>query len=100
VPKFVPRQPEPPADLDTMPKANAWEPLPGTVPVALVDLDRGMCKWPVSEGRPFLFCGCKADEGSTYCPSHYRRSLGTGTPSERKAISIATGAVKAERVLA
>ena len=91
--------PEPPM-LDVLPLPNAWEPIPGTTPIALVDLDRGMCKWPVSEGRPFLFCGCKAEEGASYCLSHQRRSLGTGTPSERKALSIAVNEVKKERVSA
>lgn len=91
--------PEPPM-LDVLPLPNAWEPISDAEPVALVDLDRGMCKWPVSEGRPFLFCGCKAEEGASYCPSHQRRSLGTGTPSERKALSIAVNEVKKERVSA
>ena len=97
-PRIVPRQPEPPM-LEVLPLPNAWEPIAGTEPVALVDLDRGMCKWPVSD-RPFLFCGCKAEEGASYCPSHQRRSLGTGTPSERKALSIAVNEVKKERVSA
>jgi GcrA cell cycle regulator len=64
-------------------RGAAWSPLPGTAPVTLVDLDRGMCKWPVGDTAPFLFCGASC-EGS-YCETHQALSAGQGTPSERDA---------------
>jgi GcrA cell cycle regulator len=36
------------------------------VGVTLMDLEEGMCKWPVGD----LFCGCKAMRGKPYCPQH------------------------------
>lgn len=66
---------------------GAWHSLPGTTPVALVDLDHGMCKWPIGEGRPYLFCGAAA--AGPYCPHHTDMSVGRGTESERSAIRVA-----------
>lgn len=28
------------------------------------------CKWPTTDEAPWLFCGCPADEGHSYCPYH------------------------------
>lgn len=64
-------------------KGWAWVPLPDTTPVPLVDLETGMCKWPVTEDRPHLFCGAAAN--GVYCEHHAALSFGLGTISERMA---------------
>jgi hypothetical protein len=69
---------------DTRPLlGEAWAPLYGIEPVSLVDLDPGMCKWPIGEARPYRFCGAHAD--GAYCEYHTALSVGQGTPSERQA---------------
>lgn len=54
-------------------KGAAWQPLPGTTPVSLIDLEPGMCKWPIGEGSPYLFCGTHAASGP-YCEHHTARA--------------------------
>lgn len=72
--------------LDSIPiepvriSAAAWTPLPGTVPVPLVDLERGQCKWPCSDGSPFMFCGQPALADHPYCEHHTRRAAGPPQP--------------------
>ena len=51
--------------------SRAYEPLPGTVPVSLLDLPRRCCKWPI--GDPVLFCAVPTD-GRNYCTEHHKRS--------------------------
>lgn len=67
-------------------RGRAWEALNGVVPVSLLDLAPGMCKWPIGEGKPFLFCG--ADAEGSYCATHAEISHGTGTESERAALRV------------
>lgn len=57
-------------------KADAWEPLPGTVPIPLEHLERGACKWPIGTELPFLFCGQEALRDQPYCEHHTRRAGG------------------------
>jgi GcrA cell cycle regulator len=68
------------------PKGKAWEPLLGTVPRPLIDLRDGMCKWPVTEDSPFLFCAAPTAEGKSYCQHHVDWSVGKGTGFEQAAI--------------
>lgn len=81
VPKMKPMRLPSPSPLSDMPidpqpvNAKAWEPLPGTVPVALVDLERDQCKWPCGEA-PFVFCGQPALADHPYCEHHTRRAAG------------------------
>jgi GcrA cell cycle regulator len=49
-------------------RGAAWEALPGTNPVALVDLAKGQCKWPIGD-RPMLFCAAPAGD-HRYCEVH------------------------------
>lgn len=44
--------------------------------VGLLDLREGMCKWPVNDGGPFLFCGCDIHHSAKmpYCTFHARIS--------------------------
>ena len=51
----------------------------------------GVCKWPVNhveDPRDHLFCGNATREGEAYCPSHMKRSRGSGTPAERRALYV------------
>lgn len=64
---------------------GAWNSLPGTTPVSLEALARDGCRWPIGEDAPFLFCGCKAAAGSSYCATHKHRAAGKGTGEERRA---------------
>lgn len=91
IPKPIPE----PVDLPP----DVWTPIPGTVPVSMADLDAGMCKWPIGEGRPFLFCGCEAMGGSSYCPSHDARSRGKGTAFERAAVKDAKAVARREQYM-
>lgn len=62
--------------LPTLPpiNASAWQPLPGSTPVTLMQLGAHACKWPVelAGSDDHHFCGLGADE--TYCARHAARS--------------------------
>lgn len=62
------------ADYRFVEKKEAWEPLPGSVPIPLLDLSPHTCKWQVSES-PRLFCGIHTVEGRPWCPTHNHLSL-------------------------
>lgn len=53
-------------------RGDAWAALPGTAPVTLMEVRDGMCRWPVGESKPFLFCGLVAV--GAYCEQHSRLS--------------------------
>lgn len=91
----VPRVPKE-AFVPVKPKGQAWEPISGLAPVALLDLEAGQCKWPVGQDSPYLFCGAPATHGH-YCEHHHAWSVGTGTASERTAIKAAKQATSFER---
>lgn len=40
----------------------------------LIDLQKRECKWPLGDGRPFVFCAAHAQKGA-YCPHHTVRSM-------------------------
>ncbi len=56
-------------------------------PCSLLDLERGKCRWPVSEqsggGADFVFCGNAAAEGFSYCAGHARMAY--RAPTRRRA---------------
>lgn len=55
-----------------VPKAEAFQPLPGTEPVPLIGRPAFTCAWVVEgEGADALCCGERVGVGS-YCPSHRR----------------------------
>lgn len=55
----------------------------GALFVSLVDLERGMCKWPLFEEGPRVFCGCtvtdldSAGQPDIYCTHHRQMAGGT-----------------------
>lgn len=53
-------------------KGAAWRALPDTAPVSLLDLEPGMCKWPIGETGPYLFCGAHTE--GVYCAIHTANS--------------------------
>lgn len=86
-----------------MPKVEPMEsaPSPDAPPplmLSLLDLSPQTCKWPVGDPieADFGFCGHPPIEGKPYCDHHYRRSIGSGTPSEQNAIRSARAAARAE----
>lgn len=91
-PPRMPRQVEPSIAPEPFEfTASAWQPLPGSAPVAMEHMTG--CKWCVSDpfaprGEPSLFCNLPAD-GSPYCPEHKARSAGRGTRGEQSAVRAA-----------
>jgi len=75
---FVPlAAPEPEAFT---PKPGAWDALPGSTPVGL--MQRTGCAWVIGE-RPFLFCNEPLDGHDHWCPAHVKlgtRPVVPGTP--------------------
>lgn len=56
--------------------------------VSLDDWKPGECLFPVNhadEGEIHIFCGNVAMDGRRYCRPHFKRSVGAGTPAERRA---------------
>lgn len=76
-------------------KADAWSPLEGSRPLTIMEVDDHTCRWPVGEGRPFLFCGQHIETG-VYCEAHAALSRGRGTTDEKYAVKTAIAAVKRE----
>lgn len=74
-----PRQPKPPvfkpdaADI----AVGAWNALPGTEPIGIMDLTSSTCRWPIGDPKQpgFGFCGAAPVAGSSYCATHRHRSL-------------------------
>lgn len=63
-------------------KVEAFKPIPGTKPIALVDIPaRCKCRWPVDSDQPgHFYCGQPTvTEFNVYCATHRRLSV----PSER-----------------
>jgi GcrA cell cycle regulator len=82
------KAPEPKPEPYTF-SAAAWDPLPGTTPISLLQLSDGVCRWPVGGDGQSLgtgFCGCPVSRGSPYCPEHRARSSGKGTQQEQTAL--------------
>lgn len=73
-----------PIDADSrVLKSRIWEPLPGAVPVSLMELAPLGCKWPV--GDPMLpgamFCGLHRITGDErYCAVHAEAARGSEQP--------------------
>jgi GcrA cell cycle regulator len=63
------KKPEPVEVIDTQ--------IPFEQRKQLLTLGRNECHWPVGDvgDGGFFFCGGKADDGCSYCPAHYARSV-------------------------
>ena len=66
-------------------KASAWDPIPGSMPVALEH--RTGCAWPCDgPGGKTLFCDLPVQEGKSWCAHHYAmgaRVVAVGTAVRR-----------------
>jgi GcrA cell cycle regulator len=51
---------------------RAWEVEAGAKLIPLLELEAGMCRWPIGEPKSegFGFCGGPRAEGISYCPRH------------------------------
>lgn len=58
-------------------RGSAWEPLPGSLSLSLLELSEHTCKWPEGESN-FTFCGLPvlavSDKREPYCPVHHKRA--------------------------
>lgn len=69
--KLDPMEPRPEGDK-TVARGKAWKPLPGIEPVEFGTPH--VCKWPIGDDSPFMFCGGKQKPGFSYCETHLARS--------------------------
>jgi len=53
---------------------GAWDELADSKPVSLLELEAGMCRWPIGTDSPYLFCGCQVIPGKSYCGTHVERA--------------------------
>lgn len=57
-------------------------------PVSIADLRPHHCRWPTPweppPGEALTYCGRRASEGQTYCPTHRRESEGDWQPRRSK----------------
>ena len=56
-------------------RSAAWDALPGTTSITLLQLNEHTCKWPIGDA-PIMFCGLHPDAGSPYCEQHRRIATG------------------------
>ena len=57
------------------PKPRQMPPRPSNT-IPLEDLNDSVCRWPIGDGPPYAFCGCKVKPGSSYCPEHAKIAKG------------------------
>jgi GcrA cell cycle regulator len=73
------------AEMETAPKQEPKQTPDGApVPlmITLLDLTDQMCRWIVTDDRPFLYCGHESEPGTAYCEHHYSRMF-VGRPVSR-----------------
>jgi GcrA cell cycle regulator len=76
--------PEPAFALDPRDMGlGAWDALADSRPVSLVELEAGMCRWPVGADSPYLFCGCQVIPGKSYCGTHVERARSKFVQADR-----------------
>jgi GcrA cell cycle regulator len=64
------------------PKTQADGDAPVPLMISLLDLTDQMCRWIVTDDRPFLYCAHETEPGTAYCEHHYRRMF-AGRPVSR-----------------
>jgi GcrA cell cycle regulator len=76
--------PVPAFDIDARDMGlGAWDALADSRPVSLVDLEAGMCRWPIGADSPYLFCGCQVIPGKSYCGTHVERARSRFVQADR-----------------
>lgn len=53
-------------------------------PVDLFGLTAVMCRWPINEGSPFMFCGAMPMPGTPYCSKHCACGFNRPGPDQRR----------------
>jgi hypothetical protein len=61
----------------SLPAVIVFPSAPPSLDVTFVDLEDGMCKWPVGAGHRH-FCGHATGVGHTYCPHHEQAKTARG----------------------
>jgi hypothetical protein len=61
------------------PKQTDGAPVP--LMISLLDLTDQMCRWVVTDDRPFLYCAHETEPGTAYCSHHYNRIFAGRPPS-------------------
>ena len=51
-------------------REDAWLPIDGAEPVALIDASLLCCPWPIGDGVTGMCCGRRKGETLPYCPEH------------------------------
>lgn len=75
--------PAPVITAEPVPSIPAPEPLN----LRLYELETRHCRWPISGDREnMLFCANATHDGTSYCHSHHKASVGTGSRAERGAV--------------
>lgn len=47
---------------------------------SLLQLRHHQCRYPLTQEKPFLFCGRATKDGSSYCPRHHKDCVQPGGP--------------------
>lgn len=79
-------EPPPKRDVKPMPMDISYKPgddAPEPLNLELLELTDHMCRWPVNNGDPFLFCGHKKGTDGPYCPYHHAFSRRSFVPRKR-----------------
>ncbi|MCV0395444.1 MAG: GcrA family cell cycle regulator [Rhizobiaceae bacterium] len=66
------RKPKPSEPIIRISRASAFDPIPGTTPVTIMELGSTTCRWPVSGREPVAseYCGQACPVDQPYCASH------------------------------
>ncbi|ESY89051.1 hypothetical protein X739_00725 [Mesorhizobium sp. LNHC220B00] len=67
-------------------RENAFDPIPGTTPISLLDLSSSTCRWMVNgvHGHDDLFCGQPKEIEHVYCADH--RAIAHQPANERRSV--------------
>ena len=75
------------AELERLPRViiakDAWNALPGSKPVGLMQLTRKTCRWPIDGLGEQHFCGQHVVETGVYCIVHAERNFKPKTSVKR-----------------
>lgn len=72
-----PRKYEPPKNQpadNAILTAEIWQATPGQTIIPLIDLEKGMCRWPLGDplSEEFGYCGAQQAPGVCFCAHHAR----------------------------
>lgn len=88
---------QPPAWAPPPLKPAPAEPAPSQPPaggVLLMALREHHCRWPINDGGPFLFCGCRKAVSSPYCEAHAAKAVRRVSENRREYVQPKVSAFK------